>query len=183
MFVLAFAVGCSTTVTQAEARPGCGAKEFKRSAFHKQAKRVYDGRDKATKKQTRRLKKIIRCQKRPKASLPLIRKHRKKYRQRHLYTLEYRNLTPYVCGDGLHMRFALPCYIVFRESRYDQTAKNSKSTAGGWYQFIDGTWFAYGGSNTGCYHVAACASALEQHQVASRAWAGGAGSSHWALTR
>ncbi len=79
--------------------------------------------------------------------------------------------------------YAIPAYIVMRESRGDPCARNSSSTAGGLYQFLDGTWYAYGGSSNGTSYPAACAPAWEQHEVAARAWAGGAGSSHWALTR
>ena len=77
--------------------------------------------------------------------------------------------------------YAIPSYIVFRESRYNPRAKNGESTAGGFYQFIDSTWYAFGGRRYNCYHVAACAPIWEQHVVASRAWADG--SHHWALTR
>lgn len=76
-------------------------------------------------------------------------------------------------------KWAIPSYIVFRESRYNRCAKNPNSTAGGYYQFLYSTWRAYGGGS----HGAACAPDWEQHQVAHRAWAGGSGSSHWALTR
>lgn len=80
-------------------------------------------------------------------------------------------------------KYAIPSYIVFRESRGDRCAGNPASTAGGYYQFLNTTWTAYGGTNYPRYRPAQCAPAWEQHVVAARAWAGGAGSSHWALTR
>lgn len=80
--------------------------------------------------------------------------------------------------------WAIPQYIVMRESHGNLCARNPKSTAGGFYQFLDGTWYSYGGRNYGGDdHPAACAPAWHQHIVAARAWNGGAGSSHWALTR
>lgn len=85
-------------------------------------------------------------------------------------------LTPYG-------KWAIPEYIVMRESGGDICAKNPSSTAGGYYQFIDSTWYSYGGNgNYGGSHPAACAPAWHQHEVAARAWAGGSGQSHWALT-
>lgn len=78
--------------------------------------------------------------------------------------------------------WAIPAYIVYRESRYNRCARNSSSTAGGFYQFIDSTWYSYGGKNYGGHHPAACAPDWHQHEVAARAWAGGSGRSHWALT-
>jgi hypothetical protein len=78
-------------------------------------------------------------------------------------------------------KYSIPSYIVFRESRYRARAKNSISSAGGYYQILNTTWAAFGGRRNGCYHVAACAPIWEQHTVASRIWADG--SHHWALTR
>lgn len=88
-------------------------------------------------------------------------------------------VTPYSCGS--HGRFAIPCYIVARESGFNPRAENPVSSAGGYYQILNTTWAAVGGQPNGCYHVAACASPTEQHEVAARLWAGGAGASHWAL--
>lgn len=75
-------------------------------------------------------------------------------------------------------KWAIPAYIVYRESRYNRCAKNPSSTAAGYYQFLDSTWAAYGGTGG----TAQCAPSSEQHEVAARAWDGGNGSSHWALT-
>lgn len=80
-------------------------------------------------------------------------------------------------------KWAIPAYIVMRESGGSRTARNATSTAGGYYQFIDSTWYAYGGTRYNDSHPAAVAPAAEQHCVAHRAWAGGSGSGHWALTR
>lgn len=82
-----------------------------------------------------------------------------------------------------HGKWAIPEYIVMRESGGNRCAMNPTSTAGGYYQFIDSTWTGYGGTAYARSHPAACAPDWEQHEVAARAWAGGSGSSHWALTR
>lgn len=78
----------------------------------------------------------------------------------------------------IYGRWAIPEYIVMRESGGNRCAQNPSSTAGGYYQFLTSTWRAYGGRGS-----AACAPDWEQHEVAARAWDGGRGSSHWALTR
>lgn len=75
-------------------------------------------------------------------------------------------------------KWAIPEYIVMRESGGDACAKNPQSTAAGYYQFLSSTWAAYGGTGG----TAMCAPPWEQHEVAARAWDGGRGQSHWALT-
>jgi hypothetical protein len=105
--------------------------------------------------------------------------HRKKRWRKHVYVDA---ITPYGA-------YAIPGYIVMRESHGDPCAANSQSTAGGLYQFIDSTFYSYGGSGNwgpivgGYSHPAACAPVPMQDEVAFRAWAGGSGSSHWAQTR
>lgn len=75
-------------------------------------------------------------------------------------------------------KWAVPEYIVMRESGGNACAKNPQSTAAGYYQFLSSTWAAYGGTGG----TAMCAPAWEQHEVAARAWDGGRGAHHWALT-
>ena len=75
-------------------------------------------------------------------------------------------------------KWAIPEYIVMRESGGDPCAKNPSSTAAGYYQFLSSTWAAHGGTGG----TAMCAPAWHQHEVAARAWDGGNGASHWALT-
>lgn len=59
----------------------------------------------------------------------------------------------------------------WRPSRY--RAKNPSSTAGGKFQILDRTWYAFGGSYQGrVSHPAAYASALEQERIARRVLAG-----------
>ena len=84
--------------------------------------------------------------------------------QKHRKTVIFRNkYTPFYCPG--HGWFATECDIVSRESGFNARAENPESTAGGYYQIIDSTWFAFGGSDNGCYHVAACASIKEQHKI------------------
>lgn len=58
----------------------------------------------------------------------------------------------------------------WRHSRY--RARNSQSSAGGKYQILDRTWYAYGGSHHDDSHPAAVASPLEQEKIARRILAG-----------
>lgn len=79
--------------------------------------------------------------------------------------------------------WAVPPYIVMRESRGDRCAMNPTSTAGGYYQFLDSSWYAAGGVGSWAPgHPAACAPDWMQHLAAARLWNGGAGASHWAAT-
>ena len=57
--------------------------------------------------------------------------------------------------------------IISCESGGNARAQNSSSTASGLFQFIDGTWKAYGGSTAKAKH----ASVAEQFRVAERAYA------------
>ena len=54
----------------------------------------------------------------------------------------------------------------WRHSRY--RARNSQSTAGGKFQILDRTWYAFGGSHYRDSHPAAVASPLEQEKIARR---------------
>lgn len=145
----------------------CPAK-YSRADFHRVAKKAFDGRQPATQKERRTLKRVIRCQERPRASAKVIRKHRRSYRRHHLRRLELRSIAPYDCGS--HGRFAVPCSIVARESRYSWGAYNSSSGALGPYQFLG--WRVP-------WPVRSAADRLAHHRMAARLWARGAGASHW----
>lgn len=78
-----------------------------------------------------------------------------------------------VCnGDDL-----LPCYVLWRESRFNPTAQNSRSSAYGLAQFLASTWrsvcpeFPHRG-----------ASVAQQVECQRRLYDGGRGRSHWSLT-
>ena len=73
--------------------------------------------------------------------------------------------------------YAIPTYIVMRESGGNYKAENPTSTASGAYQFVDGTWDNYGG-----YHHASDAPPHIQDQKAAQVWDGGRGWRHWKTT-
>jgi hypothetical protein len=83
---------------------------------------------------------------------------------------------PFGCGGGT--RSAIPCSIMSCESGGSYTARNGSSTAGGKYQILDSTWYAYGGSRYSGSHPAAAAPPAEQDRIASAIWAD-VGSSAW----
>ncbi|HEX2161131.1 MAG TPA: hypothetical protein VHF88_04840 [Thermoleophilaceae bacterium] len=145
----------------------CPAK-YSRADFHRIAAKAYDGRQPTTRHERRTLARVVRCQKRPRASRTLIRDHRGRWRRRHLRGLELRSIAPYSCGR--HGRFAVPCSIVERESRYSWSAYNASSGALGPYQFLG--WRVP-------WPVRTASDRLAHHRMAARLWSGGAGASHW----
>lgn len=145
----------------------CPAK-YTRADFHRVAKQAYDGRYATSRHERRTLARVTRCQQRPRVSAAVIRDHRRRYRNRHLRRLELRSIAPYECGS--HGRFAVPCSIVERESRYSWDAYNSSSGARGPYQFLG--WRVP-------WPVRSAADRLAHHRMAARLWARGAGASHW----
>jgi hypothetical protein len=142
--------------------------KYTRADFHRIAAQAYDGRHATTRHERRALARVVRCQKRPRASAPVIRDHRRRYRRSHLHRLELRSIAPYDCGR--HGRFAVPCSIVYRESHYSWNAYNGSSGARGPYQFLG--WRVP-------WPVRSAADRLAHHRMAARLWAGGAGASHW----
>lgn len=89
---------------------------------------------------------------------------------------------PWYTGPECPGRWRLPVWIVHRESRCQPDVRNSASTAGGAYQFLQGTWNVsiagagfpeYVGTN------AAYAPLWAQHEAARWLWASGRGCGHW----
>jgi len=142
--------------------------EYDRGDFHEAAKKAYDGRGAATRHERRTLARVVRCQRRPRASAAVIRAHSRRYRRHHVLRLELRRVAPFDCGS--HGRFAVPCPIVQRESRYSWGAYNASSGALGPYQFLG--WRVP-------WPVRDSADKLAHHRMAARLWAGGSGASHW----
>lgn len=113
-------------------RPGCQT-VYHRKRMYAYAKTRYMRRDKPmTKGQVIYVKHVAWCLPTRKGSKWAFEKKeqwRKKFRQR----LAYQRLTPYVCSNGT--RWAIPCYVVYCESKYSWSAYNP-SGARGPYQFL-----------------------------------------------
>jgi len=77
--------------------------------------------------------------------------------------------------------WAIPPYIVMRESRGRNVPNSSGSDASGFYQIMRSTWINFGGRVRGVRYEAMAAPKSEQDCVAERIWANG--SQHWAATR
>lgn len=120
------------------------------------ARRAY-GRPKITRAAQKRVLRLRSCQ----HSLSAGRNAKKLTRVlRARYKL--RKLTPYNCGS--HGWFAIPCYIVQCESKFDWGAYNPSGAMGA-YQLLG--WVSRGASREA------------QHRMAAKLWSGGAGASHW----
>lgn len=70
--------------------------------------------------------------------------------------------------------WAIPWAIVECESGGQNLPPNA-ATASGYYQFINSTWQAMGGSTPAAY----LASKAEQDRLAAKLWAGGSGARNW----
>jgi len=77
--------------------------------------------------------------------------------------------------------WAIPPYIVMRESRGQNVPNSSGSTASGFYQMLDSTFHAFGGPDLKGVHDAMRAPKSTRDCVAMRVWADG--SQHYAATR
>lgn len=73
------------------------------------------------------------------------------------------------CGGSLP-----PCSVMMCESKGDNTAQNSTSSASGKWQITRGTWNGYGG-----YPSAASAPESVQDDKARQLWDSGRGRGHW----
>jgi len=69
--------------------------------------------------------------------------------------------------------WAIPTYLVMRESGGDYSARNPSGACGA-YQVIPSTWNGYGGYSSACD-----APSSVQDKFAGQLWDGGAGCSHW----
>lgn len=82
----------------------------------------------------------------------------------------YRKVATFQCQGGPFGYYSVPCYIVSCESGYNPRARNPISSAGGFYQILDSTWYANGGKHYNDSHPAAAAPELEQHEVGARVY-------------
>jgi hypothetical protein len=165
--MLSFPVALALVAASPAEAAKCRTK-YDRADFHRVAEKAYDGRHATTRQERRALARVVRCQRRPRASARVVRDHRQRYRRGHLRGLELLSIAPYECGS--HGRFAVPCSIVERESRYSWSAYNASSGARGPYQFLG--WRVP-------WPVRDAADRIAHHRMAARLWAGGAGASHW----
>lgn len=138
---------------------------YTRADFHRVAHRVFDGKHPATRFERTTLRKVVRCQTAPRKSRPIIRRHRERYRNLHLYRLEVDRLTPYG-------RWAIPGYIVACESHGSWSAYNPSGALGPYQLLGKGAPFP----------ADTRAKRLTHHRIAGALWNGGAGASHWVCT-
>lgn len=111
-----------------------------RSDFHRVARRVLAGWGLTRPRQRRLLNHVIRCQRRA-VSRPILRKHRRRYRQgrnaRRARVLHVRrdwcSPDPHPDGAGC---WEIPAWCVSNESGADWTAHNPRSPARGAYQLL-----------------------------------------------
>jgi peptidoglycan hydrolase CwlO-like protein len=94
--------------------------------------------------------------------------------QKTLKKLEAEQQKAAVSQSGPGGPWAIPWAIVQCESGGQNLPPNS-ATASGYYQFIDSTWQALGGSTPAAY----LAPKAEQDRLAGKLWNGGAGASNW----
>jgi len=180
--LFAFAAPASPTpYTPDHPRPNC-ERLYKLGLFKAQLRRSFSERrwkdpTPVKPRERRQLRTMKRCAATPwhkRRMRQLERQARKAHRERRRDRLhrqrERRELLPYRGPDG--RRWAIPWYIVRCESGGNFRARNPVSTAGGAYQIIDSTWYAYGGSRYADSHPAAVAPKREQHRVAARVLAG-----------
>lgn len=76
-----------------------------------------------------------------------------------------------------------PCRIIARESGFNPRARNSRSSAGGLAQMLNGTFGSICPADRARYGNAANAPVAVQARCYRALWAGGRGSAHWRLTR
>jgi transglycosylase-like protein len=185
VLALLFSASTSTALRPNTHHPDpCHGKEFTAKAFHQFADSVWRlshwerGEPKGSTIAAERHK--LRCAAGPENRRAM--KHRWRldkrafYRHRH-EERERLRYTPYDCGGGV--RSAIECSIMWCESGGSYTARNPSSTAGGKYQILDSTWYAYGGARYADSYPAAVAPPAEQDRVAAAIWAD-VGPSAWA---
>ncbi len=154
-------------LTRHNARSGC-PKTFTVPMVKRAMYWTFRGTRDVSHRERRIVDRIVRCERFPRSEhyvRGMYKQVRRAWRERRYEDA----LTPY--GN-----WAIPSYIVYCESRFQNTGPNS-ATASGYYQITSGTWASYGG---GAYASAAyLASKSAQDLIASLIWADGAGASQW----
>lgn len=143
----------------------CGPAVSTTAKAHHRAQRGWDSAQVKTRpEQIDRVRRQARCvpDGKPEAFVKgQIERARGQYRHR-------LQITPYDCGS--HGYWAVPCYIIERESRYQWGAYNGSSGARGPYQFLG--WPVP-------WPVTSEKDKMAHHRMAAKLWNGGAGCSHW----
>lgn len=155
------------SATEARKRQtGCGTL-YRPSHFHAAARKVYRSSSPPTGAEKRKIRKFVRCQRTARSTRNVRRVHMPRYRRGNAYRVELARLLPYRCGAN--GRWAIPCSIVYCESKYSWGAING-SGARGPYQLL---------GKPDPWPVRTRAHRLAHHRIAAGLWRGGAGSSHW----
>jgi hypothetical protein len=143
-------------------------------AYRAYASRAY-GRRSVGRAAHRRLAYMRKCQHSRWATREVAR-YRARFKRERLERRRSQACTPYG-------RWAIPPYIVMRESHGQNVPNASGSDASGYYQMLDSTFHGAGGPDLPGRYDAMHSPKGVQDCAADRLWAGGAGSGHWALTR
>jgi hypothetical protein len=149
---------------------GC-TKAYSRKTFHRVARNVFRSARKLSTHQRKLVRRVAKCQHSAR-SARIIKWHLRRYQRRHNARVRQRlaiiALTPYgPCYGG---RWAVPCSIIFCESKGSWKAANGSGAIGP-YQFL---------GKRIVWPVRTQAHRLAHHRLASNLWRGGAGRSHWA---
>lgn len=135
-----------------------------RSAFHREARRVYRSITPVTRSERRRIRRRVMCLK-PK-SRRIVRFHLERYKRHHGYRRAIAAVTPYRGGGST---WAIPYGIVLCESRGSWAAANPSGAIGPYQLLRKGA----------PWPVRGIVDRLSHHRIAFRLYAGGAGRSHW----
>lgn len=170
MALSAAGVTADPVPTPAPGPPACEVTQDKHRAY---VKAVYE-RDRISSRARRRIDRLRSCAKTPQAARNMRRIERRESRARRERD-RAEACTPF--GE-----WAIPPYIVMRESHGQNVPNSQGSDASGFYQVLDSSFHAYGGPDLPGRYDAMNSPKYIQDCVANRMWNGGLGASHWAAT-
>lgn len=165
-----FSVAGVSAPTPASTSPACVVSQADQKRY---IEAVYE-REKVSKRALRRIVRMRSCSRNERAERNILRYQRRQGELRRERQMSER-CTPF--GD-----WAIPSYIVYRESRGQNVPNQQGSDASGFYQIMRSTWIAFGGPVIeGVSYLAMAFPKPVQDCVAARIWSDG--SQHWAATR